>query len=100
VVAVLLADRLLRVAWEGEVEAVRQRIRRLRGRLAAGLCLDRLRRERGLFTRLGLPGDGVARLEREYALYLGPAGFLNVTALPEARVDGFCAAVAGGPAPR
>lgn len=97
VVARILGDRRLRAAWLRDVGAIRGRLRRMRRLLARGLPETAARGlvgERGLFTRLPLSRGQAAWLERERAIYVSPGGGLNVSALPEARVPAFCAAVA------
>lgn len=102
IVTTILSDPVLRAEWEGEVRAIRDRVRRMRRRLADGLMAggvgwdtSHILRERGIFTRLPLAPAQIVSLEERHAIYLHPAGIINVTAMTDAQLDRLCGAVAG-----
>lgn len=85
VIARILRDAELRTLWEGENRAMRDRIRRMRQRFADVLGRDFAfaTTQRGLFLPTGLSSEDVATLRDRHALYIGPGGYVNVTACTE-----------------
>ncbi len=88
VVESILRDPPLRGRWEGELAAMRGRIRDNRAALvdalgSAGPAGDwePLRSQRGMFALLGLNGGQVARLRDEFAIYAVAGGRINVAGL-------------------
>jgi aspartate/tyrosine/aromatic aminotransferase len=101
IVATVLADPELRDRWEDEVAMMRDRINGNRrafveGLTAAGVPGDheRLLRQRGMFSLLGLAADQVRRLKEEHAVYVVGAGRVNVAGLTRANLEPVCRAIA------
>jgi aromatic-amino-acid transaminase len=98
-VATVLGDPALHAQWRGELEGMRQRIRRMREGLAARLsgnnALDfgRLVRQKGLFSYSGLSAAQMARLKEEFAIYGVSDGRLCMAALTERTLDRVAAGV-------
>lgn len=93
IVAKILGDDELRLRWEGEVAAMRERINAMRACLVD--CLARhgardyafLGRQRGMFAMLGIGGDAVERLRREHHVHVTPSGRANVAGLTRRNVE-------------
>ncbi len=107
VVTEILTVPLLEAEWRDELEAMRVRIVRLRGLLAAELrratnseCFDSLVRQKGMFSRLPLPPEMVAALRERDAIYMVGDGRINLAGLSEAGVAPLAAAVANAVAAR
>lgn len=101
IVATVFADPELRARWEGEVTAMRERIAANRWAFiedlrAAGAPGDheRLARQRGMFSLLGLTREQVARLRDEYAIYVVGAGRVNVAGFTSRNIEPVCRALA------
>jgi len=101
VVALVLGDPELRVRWEAEVAAMRERIRRMRQELVEGLRARGLgqdfgfiARQRGMFSFSGLPLEAVRRLRADYSLYIVDSGRICVAALNERNLPYVCDAIA------
>jgi aspartate aminotransferase len=102
IVARVLADTSLRRSWQDEVGSMVTRMKSLRelfaSRLAArlpGHDFGWVTRQRGMFSLLGLPEAGIARLRDEHHIYMPPDGRVNVAGISEANVDYVADAVAG-----
>jgi aromatic-amino-acid transaminase len=100
-VTMILADPALRADWEAELAAVREGMLGLRAQLAADLRaatdsdrFDFLARHRGMFSRLGITPDQVARLRAEHAIYMVGDSRLNIAGLNAATVPVLARAVA------
>jgi aspartate/tyrosine/aromatic aminotransferase len=101
VVARLLAEPALREDWQREVAAMVSRMQSLRA-LLAGKLQERLpgrdfgwlRRQRGMFSLLGLDAAGIARLRDEHHVYVPPDGRMNVAGISDGNVDYVASAVA------
>ncbi len=100
VVTEILEDEQLRARWLDHLAEVRSRLAQLRESLAGelersglGWPVGHIRHERGLFTVLPLAPEQVKRLALEHAVYLGPTGGLNLTALHGDRVQRLVAAI-------
>jgi aspartate/tyrosine/aromatic aminotransferase len=101
IVARLLADAGLRTQWQAEVGAMVGRMKALRALLASRLTARRpeldfgwLRRQRGMFSLLGLAETGIARLRDEDHVYVPPDGRMNVAGISDANVDYVADAIA------
>jgi len=101
VVAAILADPALRSQWEGELAAMRERIRSMRTRLVDGLAargvttdFSFIRRQRGMFSYSGLSSAQVDRLREQYAVYAVSTGRICVAALNSRNIDAACDAIA------
>lgn len=87
-VTLVLADEALRADWQTELEEVRLGMLRLREQLAGELQKltgsDRfgfIAQHRGMFSRLGLSPETVARLREEHAIYMVGDSRINVAGL-------------------
>ncbi len=94
VVRVILEDKELRAEWEAELTEMRERMNRLRAKLAAAIRqksnskdFDFIAEHSGMFSLLGLPGDVVQKLKVEDAVYMINDSRINVAGIPEDRVD-------------
>ena len=101
VVAHVLATPALRAMWEGELAAMRERIRRmrveLRRRLEAAqvpLATDFITRQRGMFSYSGLSRPQMQRLRSEFSIYGLDSGRICVAALNEKNLGPVVAAIA------
>jgi len=101
VVARLLAEPALREDWQREVAAMVSRMQSLRALLAGkleerlpGRDFGWLRRQRGMFSLLGLDAAGIARLRDEHHVYVPPDGRMNVAGISDGNVDYVASAVA------
>jgi aspartate/tyrosine/aromatic aminotransferase len=106
VVTTVLNDAQLRVQWEGEVGAMRDRINGMRrvfvDRLKAkGVTQDFsfLTRQRGMFSFSGLSKEQVQALRDKYAVYVVGSGRINVAGMTKHNMDTLCGAMAAVLAP-
>ncbi len=93
VVRVILEDKDLRAEWEAELTAMRERMQRLRVKLADAIRqrsnskdFDFIAEHSGMFSLLGLPEDVVTKLKLEDAVYMINDSRINVAGIPEDRV--------------
>jgi aromatic-amino-acid transaminase len=100
-VAAVLGDDGLRTQWLGEVSKMRDRILRMRARLAAllgerlpGAPTGYLTDQHGMFSYTGLTPDEVVRLRDRHGVYLVLSGRMCVAGLNEANVGDVADAVA------
>jgi aromatic-amino-acid transaminase len=101
IVGRVLTDPVLRVQWEAEVAAMRERILSMRRSLHAVLSAQRPGRsfdyfltQRGMFSYTGLGEAQVDRLRDEHAVYLVRSGRLCVAGLSTTNVERVAAALA------
>jgi aspartate aminotransferase len=101
VAARLLAEPALREDWQREVATMVSRMQSLRALLAGkleerlpGRDFGWLRRQRGMFSLLGLDAAGIARLRDEHHVYVPPDGRMNVAGISDGNVDYVATAVA------
>jgi aspartate/tyrosine/aromatic aminotransferase len=94
VVRVILEDKALRAEWEAELTQMRERMQRLRVKLADAIRrksnskdFDFIAEHSGMFSLLGLPQDVVERLKTEDGVYMINDSRINVAGIPEDRVD-------------
>ena len=99
-VRIVLDDAKLTASWKAELEAVRTRMLSLREGFAEALRrqsnsdrFDFIARQRGMFSRLGLTGDQVARLRAEHGVYIVGDSRFNVAGLPGDRLDDLAAKI-------
>jgi aromatic-amino-acid transaminase len=99
-VRIILSDEALRADWEVELDAIRDRMIRLREGFAEALRrqsnsdrFDFVAHHRGMFSRLGLTVEQVRRLRDEHAVYMVDDSRINVAGLPEDRLDDLAKAV-------
>src|SRR5690606_32389004 len=100
IVSTILGDAELRQQWEGEVQAMRDRIagmRRLFVQTLAqkGIAQDFsfIERQKGMFSFSGLSPDQVQRLREEHAIYIVGSGRINVAGMNEQNVGVICEAI-------
>lgn len=94
VVAEVLTNPQLRQIWEGEVTAMRERIRAMRQKLfdvmqpqVKDRDLSYFLTQRGMFSYTGLSADQVDQLKEEYAIYLIRSGRMCLAGLNLHNVD-------------
>lgn len=101
VVAEILGDPELKSLWISEVEAMRQRIARLRNGLVEALAphglserFAHIAEQRGMFSYTGLSPEQVAALRERHSVYMVGTGRANVAGADEQRLDVLAAAIA------
>jgi aspartate aminotransferase/aromatic-amino-acid transaminase len=94
IVRVILEDKELRAEWESELNQMRERMQRLRVKLAEAIKrksnskdFDFIAEHSGMFSLLGLPQDVVEKLKKDDAVYMINDSRINVAGIPEDRVD-------------
>ena len=92
-VRMILADKELRVEWEAELTEMRERMKRLRVKLADAIRersnsadFDFIADHSGMFSLLGLPEDVVRKLKLDDAIYMINDSRINVAGIPEDRI--------------
>jgi aromatic-amino-acid transaminase len=100
-VTTILADPALRADWEDELAALRAGLHGLRAGLVAELRaatnsdrFDVLGGQRGMFSRLGLAPDQVARLRAGHGIYMTADSRINIAGLNAASLPVLARAVA------
>ena len=90
-VAMILTDPRLRQEWEGELQAMRNRILSLRGHMSTALReasgtpdWDFIADHRGMFSLLVLDKQQVERLRNDHAVYCVAGGRINIAGLKNA----------------
>ena len=92
-VSAILGDPALRAEWETELDAMRDRIKRMRQGLVARLAgnnardFGRFLHQRGLFSYSGLDAARMDRLKAEFGIYGVSDGRLCMAALTERTLD-------------
>jgi aspartate aminotransferase/aromatic-amino-acid transaminase len=93
IVRVILEDKDLRAEWEAELTQMRERMQRLRVKLADAIRqrsnshdFDFIAQHSGMFSLLGLPEDVVTKLKLDDAIYMINDSRINVAGIPEDRV--------------
>lgn len=93
-VALIFEDEALRGEWEEELAGMRRRINELRELLAEklnerdlGRDFTFIRREKGMFSFLGLSVEQVQRLVKEYSIYLVNSSRINVAGINQRNID-------------
>jgi aspartate/tyrosine/aromatic aminotransferase len=101
IVTTILKDAALRKEWEGEVTAMRDRIRRMRRLFvdtlkAKGVARDFsfITKQNGMFSFSGLTKDQVLALREKHAIFIVDSGRINVAGMTEATMDRLCSAIA------
>lgn len=99
-VRIVLEDDDLRTDWKAELEAVRQRMMSLRQGFADALRrhsnsdrFDFIARQRGMFSRLGISAEQVAKLRADHGVYIVGDSRFNVAGLPGDRLDDLAAKI-------
>jgi aromatic-amino-acid transaminase len=100
-VAAILTDPELRVEWEAELAAMRERIRKMRSLLVATLKkkgVERdfsfIERQNGMFSFSGLSKEQVLQMREDSAVYAVDSGRFNVAAMTTGNMDALCDAIA------
>lgn len=94
IVGTVLQDAGLRRQWSAELDAIRDRIRNTRRKLAALLTQsaqdrnwDYVRDGTGMFAMLPISPEGVQQMRDDDALYVMPNGRLNLAGIPDNRLE-------------
>jgi aspartate aminotransferase/aromatic-amino-acid transaminase len=93
IVRVILEDPALRAEWLAELTEMRERMKRLRVKLAAAIRersnstdFDFIAEHSGMFSLLGLDESVVSKLKLEDAVYMINDSRINVAGIPEDRI--------------
>ena len=93
-VRIVLEDEGLRADWDIEVGEMRDRINRIRGRIAtADQRLAYIGQQFGMFSMLPVTVDQVRDLRERHAIYMADSGRFNVIGMADAAIDRFIAAI-------
>jgi aromatic-amino-acid transaminase len=93
-VRIVLEDEALRTDWNAEVGEMRDRINRIRSRIAAAdPRLAYIGEQFGMFSMLPVTVEQVRDLRERQAIYMADSGRFNVIGMADAAVDRFIAAV-------
>lgn len=94
IVKLILNDPALYQVWVNELNAMRERINRLRALLADTLARKNapvdfsfIRQQRGLFSLLGLDKAQVQRLREEFSIYMVDSSRVNIAGISPKNVD-------------
>lgn len=101
IITTVLNDATLRKQWEGEVQAMRDRINEMRGQFVRRLkeCgvekdFSFIARQKGMFSFSGLTKDQVLALRSKYAIYIVDSGRINVAGMTGENLGKLCEAIA------
>jgi aspartate aminotransferase len=101
VVRIILNDDELSTVWSGELVAMRNRLRDMRGLLDTALRdrlpdrdFSHLVRANGMFCFLGISAEVVGRLKRDFGVYMVNSGRINVAGITPANVGYLADAIA------
>ena len=93
-VSLVLSDDQLRAEWQAELETVRQRIQSMRSLLAdrinnnaAGVDFSHIKRQRGMFSFLGIAPKQLQRLREEFAIYIVNSTRINLAGINSTNID-------------
>lgn len=93
IVRLILTSPDLRAEWEAELSEMRERMIRLRSKLADAIRersnahdFDFVAEHRGMFSLLGISPEAVERLKKTNAIYVIGDSRINVAGIPEDRV--------------
>ena len=93
-VRIVLEDEALRADWLAELDTMRERVLRLRTRIAsAHPDLAYIAEQNGMFSMLPLSPAQVLKLREDHAIYMADSGRFNILGMADDAVDRFCAAV-------
>lgn len=94
VVSLILNDAALRDAWLLELAEMRERIQEMRALLSNALAekaqghdFSHLQRAAGMFCFLGISADQVARLKKDYGVYMVDSSRINVAGITRENVS-------------
>ncbi len=101
IVAEILNDVELCEQWQGEVDAMRSRIDRMRKSFVAGMSesgcdqdFSFLNKQKGMFSYSGLSKDHAAWLKTNRAIYILGTGRINVAGMSDKTMDYLCTSLA------
>jgi len=93
-VRIILENEDLATDWRNELDEMRARITRVRGRIAAAdPRFGYIAKQYGMFSMLPLDMAQVRRLRQEHAIYMADSGRFNVLGMGDESVDRFVAAI-------
>ena len=96
VVRTVLEDAALTADWRAELEEMRERILRIRERLAAAdPRLAFIGDQMGMFSMLPVTTEQVLELRERHAIYMAESGRFNILGMADEAVDRFVAAITG-----
>jgi aspartate aminotransferase len=96
----VLADESLTESWKAELQSMCERINGLRGDLveklqaATGEDFEFIRREKGMFSFLGLSPEQVVDLREKHSVYMLGSSRINVAGVNAANIDYLAGAIA------
>ncbi|MBC2666020.1 aspartate/tyrosine/aromatic aminotransferase [Novosphingobium flavum] len=98
-VRLVLEDEALVALWLGELDEMRDRMRQVRGRLAAAgtagtVDMIPFGSQNGLFSIVPLTPEQVLAMREKHGVYMAGTGRINVAGLTMGNIDKFVAAVA------
>ena len=101
IVKTILSDPELTQQWQTELAEMRDRINNVRHQFASKLATqlehDRFNfipRQRGMFSFLGINQKQIARLRKEYSIYMVDSSRINIAGLNTHNIDYVCDAIA------
>jgi aspartate/tyrosine/aromatic aminotransferase len=101
IVIAVVNDPKLRARWEDEVQAMCDRINRMRRLFAETLAAKGVTRDfsfieqqRGMFSFTGLTKKQVRALREKHSIYILDNGRINVAGMNEDNIDAICQAIA------
>lgn len=93
-VSLILGDQQLRANWEAELTEVRERIQSMRTLLAdniqnnaAGKDFSHIKKQRGMFSFLGLNTAQLDQLREEYGVYIVSSSRVNLAGINSSNID-------------
>ena len=93
-VRIVLENKALRADWLAELDTMRERVLRLRTRIAsAHPDLAYIAEQNGMFSMLPLSPAQVLKLREDHAIYMADSGRFNILGMADDAVDRFCVAV-------
>ena len=101
IVSLILDDATLFQTWDGEVAAMRDRVKVMR-QLFVQTLKDKgvqqdfsfIEKQNGMFSFSGLQPDQVARLKDEFGIYIVGSGRINVAGMTRQNMEPLCEAIA------
>ncbi len=101
VVSTILGDEELAKAWRAELASMRERLQEMRALLAAALRekapqrdFSHLERATGMFCFLGVSAEQVARLKKDFGVYMVDSSRINVAGITTENVDYLASSIA------
>jgi len=101
IIITVLNDPKLRAQWEDEIQAMCDRINRVRRLFvetlaAKGVARDFsfIARQRGIFSYTGLTKEQAQALREKHSIYILDSGRINVAGMNEYNIDAICQAIA------